>query len=134
MVEKKIVRPKRRYLNGNTKHSPQISLQFIENKKIVGEPRQKKILTIALERYRLCTIAKVFYGASETTVKQTRSTCITQTQSIFYGSTARTCENIISKNAIYFYKKKSGMKIIECINKNDILVNPRSSCGHLRIL
>ena len=35
---------------------------------------------------------------------QTRSTCITPEQSTFYGSPARTCQNIIFQNVIYSKK------------------------------
>ena len=77
------------------------------------------MLTLAPERYtagfRMVAKVILWYGVSETTVKQTRSTCITPEQSTFYGSPARSCQNIIFQNVIYFHQKSSGLKNIEFI-------------------
>ena len=68
----------------------------------------EKMLTLAPARYTagFCMVAKVIQWCIKTTVKQTRSTCITPEQSTFYGSPARKCQNIIFQNVIYFYQKK----------------------------
>ena len=58
------------------------------------------MLTLAPERYTagLCMVKRLFHGVSEITVKQTRLTCITTQQAIFYGSWLGTCEIIRSEN------------------------------------